>query len=241
MITKELKRKIDDYHFKKTFKQFSSLGDEKNHRFNLKWEDRYLCLDDASRNMDFDHHYVYHLAWATRTLKKINPKEHVDFGSHIYLPAMLSTYYKIKYFEFRPPRLDLENLIVLKDDLKNLSLDNNSIKSLSCMHVVEHIGLGRYGDEMDYDGDLKAIGELIRILDRGGNLLFVIPIGQPRIVFNAHRIYSYEQIMDYFTRLNLVEFTLIPDNHQDGGLIFNAPQSLSDAQNYGCGCFWFKK
>ena len=115
--------------------------------------------------------------------------------------------YKIKYFEFRPPRLDLENLIVLKDDLKNLSLDNNSIKSLSCMHVVEHIGLGRYGDEMDYDGDLKAIGELIRVLARDGNLLFVIPIGQPKIVFNAHRIYSYEQIMDYFTRLNLVEFT----------------------------------
>jgi hypothetical protein len=59
------------------------------------------------------------------------------------------------------------------------------------MHVIEHIGLGRYGEALDPDGDLKAIRELVRVLAAGGNLLVVVPVGRPRIQFNAHRIYDY--------------------------------------------------
>ena len=53
------------------------------------------------------------------------------------------------------------------------------------MHVIEHIGLGRYGDEMDPDGDLKAIDELKRVLSRKGDLLFVVPVGKPKIMYNV--------------------------------------------------------
>ncbi len=60
------------------------------------------------------------------------------------------------------------------------------------------------------------------------------------IMFNAHRIYTYEQIMTYFDDFDLVEFSLIPDQSSEG-IIENATQEQSDAQNYGCGCFWFKK
>ena len=108
------------------------------------------------------------------------------------------------------------------------------------MHVVEHVGLGRYGDPLDPDGDLKAMAELKRVLAPGGNLLFVVPIGgAPKIMFNAHRIYSYQQVLDCFTGLELKEFALVPDNSADGGLIANATREMSDAQNYGCGCFLF--
>lgn len=109
------------------------------------------------------------------------------------------------------------------------------------MHVVEHIGLGRYGDPLDYNGDLKAINELIRVLQPGGNLLFVVPIGAPVIMFNAHRIYSYSQIISYFDQLDLKEFSLIPDNGAEVGIIENASEDLANKQRYACGCFWFKK
>jgi hypothetical protein len=75
----------------------------------------------------------------------------------------------------------------------------------------------------------------------GGNLLFVVPIGKPRIQFNAHRIYSYEQIVNYFDGYTLKEFSLIPDTQQQGGLIRNASEEQSNMQQYGCGCFWFIK
>ena len=109
------------------------------------------------------------------------------------------------------------------------------------MHVVEHIGLGRYGDLVDYDGDLKAMRELRRVLKPNGNLLFVVPVGKPKIMFNAHRVYSYEQIIEQFSELKLVSFALIKEGYDDGGLNFHATSIDVAEQKYGCGCFWFKK
>ena len=227
--------------YKKSYKIFELDSNQYERRFRMVWKDREPLLYDSTAKTGFDEHYVYHLAWASRLLKEINPSEHIDIGSSIYFPAMMSSQYRIKYFEYRPPSIELDNLEVAKADLCNLSFSNESIKSLSTMHVVEHIGLGRYGDKLDYNGDLKAIKELIRVLKIGGHLLFVVPVGKPKIIFNAHRIYSYEQILEYFSDLELKQFSLIPDEANQLGLILNATQTQSDKQNYGCGCFWFKK
>ena len=227
--------------FMKSYRQLQKYANKSEIRFRLKWDDRIPCLYDSTNKTAFDEHYVYHLAWAARVLKKINPSEHIDIGSHIYFAAMMSYSFKINYFEYRPPSIDLDNLKVSKADLLNLSFPDCSITSMSTMHVLEHIGLGRYGDKLDYDGDLKASKELVRVLKPGGDLMIVVPVGKPKINFNAHRIYSYEQIIKYFSALTLIQFALIPDDASSLGLILDAPQKLSDNQNYGCGCFWFKK
>lgn len=120
--------------------------------------------------------------------------------------------------------------------------NDSSIESLFCMHVIEHIGLGRYGDPINPDGKLIAIKELKRVLTVSGNLLFVVPIGgKPKIQFNAHRVYSYEQIMNYFKEFTLIEFALIPDYSYATGIIRHASQQMANEQTYGCGCFWFRK
>ena len=117
--------------------------------------------------------------------------------------------------------------------------DDRSVQSISCMHTVEHIGLGRYGDPLDPLGDRKAAAELARVLAPGGSLLFVVPVGAPQIMFNAHRIYSYEQVLELFPSLTLREFALIPEHGEDGGLIRHADPALVASQGYGCGCFHF--
>jgi len=122
-----------------------------------------------------------------------------------------------------------------------LPFEDLSIQSLSCMHVVEHVGLGRYGDLLDPEGDLKAVSELKRVLAVDGNLLFVIPVGTPKVAFNAHRIYSYEQVLSYFSELELVEFALVRDEPHSWGLVLGASKELADCQSYGCGCFWFRR
>jgi hypothetical protein len=63
----------------------------------------------------------------------------------------------------------------------------------------------------------------------------------PRVIFNADRIYSYEQIVEGFGRLQLEEFCLIPDRAEDGGLTRDAPPELVQRQQYACGCFWFRR
>ena len=208
-------------------------------RFKLLWKNRYPCLFDNTGTVGFDRHYIYHPAWAARILKKTNPKIHYDISSTIAFSSVVSAFIPVKYYEYRPPELLLPNLTAESADLTDLPFKDNSIESISCMHTVEHVGLGRYGDKIDPDGDLKSINELKRVLTHGGNLLIVVPVGKPKLMFNAHRIYSYEQVTSYFKDLKLKEFSLISESTE--GIIFNATKEQADQEIYGCGCFWFKK
>ena len=207
-------------------------------RMSVNFSDAYPCLSDRLKTTPFDQHYTYHPAWAARILAKTKPAEHTDISSILSFSTIVSAFVPVTFYDYRPADLSLSNFKSDFADLKNLPFSDNSIESLSCMHTIEHIGLGRYGDELDVDGDLKAIKEIKRVLKSGGQLLFVTPVGKPRVEFNAHRIYSFKQILEYFEPLELLEFSLIPDS---GGLITNADPALVNDQQYACGCFWFKK
>lgn len=223
--------------YKKEYKIFKVTHGE---RFQIEDRDKYPCLNDKNTTTSFDKHYIYHTAWAARKLKELNPIEHIDISSLTYFSTIISAFIPIKFYDYRPRIITLNDFSCEHVDITQLPFNNNSIKSLSSMHVVEHIGLGRYGDSLDVDGDLKAIEELKRVVSINGYLIFVVPIGKAKIMFNAHRIYSYDQIISYFKNFKLIEFTLIPDQ-SDEGLITNATKGQSDMQNYACGCFMFKK
>jgi len=211
-------------------------------RFSMLWSDRYPCLNDKTKTTGFDRHYIYHPAWAARILARTRPQSHVDISSTLHFCTLVSAFIPVRFLDYRPAELRLDGLQSEAADLLRLPFADGGIDSLSCMHVVEHVGLGRYGDPIDPDGDLKAIAELTRVLAPGGDLLFVVPVGKSaRIMFNAHRIYTYDQIVKYFGTLELKEFALIPDDPAQGGLFRDAPRQLADAQDYGCGCFWFRK
>lgn len=215
--------------------RFKSKSDK---RFTIRTADIYPCLKDTITTTPFDHHYTYHPAWAARILAQTKPVYHVDISSILSFSTIISAFVPVKFYDYRPANLAISNLKSGFANLKQLDFADNSISSLSCMHTIEHIGLGRYGDEIDPQGDIKSINELKRVLKQDGDLLFVTPVGKPKIEFNAHRIYSYEQIIEYFSPLSLKEFSLIPDA---GGIIMHADPALVKQQDYGCGCFWFKK
>jgi glycosyltransferase involved in cell wall biosynthesis/SAM-dependent methyltransferase len=222
-------------------KQYRLFRKSSDQRFRTPLSSIKLCLSDKEESLNFDTHYVYYPAWAARALVKIKPKRHVDVSSLLVFNAIISADIKTEFYEFRPANINLPNLSSGFADLLALPFQDNSIPSLSCMHAVEHLGLGRYGDPIDPYADVKAIGELTRVLAPGGNLLFVTPVGQPVVRFNAHRIYSLSQVLGYFSGLELVEFTLIPDGPRNLALVSEANNEMVSAQKYGCGCFWFRK
>jgi hypothetical protein len=217
---------------KKEFNDFVRRSDD---RFEIIYERTLKELTQI-----FDKHYICHTAWAARVLARVRPEKHVDIASSVYFNVIASAFVPIDHYNFCNIELIMNNLNTGFEDIRKLSFADNSIASLSCMHVVEHIGLGRYGEEIDPEGDLKSISELKRVLAYEGNLLFVVPIGRPAVVFNLHRIYSYKQIIGYFKDLKLIEFTLIPDK-TPGDIIRDATEELANKQDYGCGCFWFRK
>lgn len=227
--------------YTRDYARFRRLDAGTRPRFRARWRHHHAILGQWSQGHGFDRHYVYHPAWAARVLAETRPEYHVDISSTVQFCTMLSAFIPTRYYEYRSVDFGLSDLTCAVADLCRLPFEDDSLPSVSCMHVVEHIGLGRYGDPLDPNGDLTAVAELERVVAPGGSLLFVVPVGQPRLAFNANRVYSYDQVVGGFRKLRLQEFSLIPDREEEGGLIRHASAELADRQSYGCGCFWFVK
>lgn len=210
-------------------------------RFSVKLTDFYPQIKDKTITTGFDRHYVYHTSWAARKVRDIAPKVHVDISSSLYFSGIVSAFVPVDFYDYRPAQLKLSDLQSKEADLSKLHFADSSIDSLSCMHTIEHIGLGRYGDPIDPTGDITACAELSRVLAQDGRLIFVTPVGKPKIEFNAHRIYSYEQVLALFPDLELVEFSLVTDTADQGDFIEHADPAHVQTQSYACGCFVFKK
>lgn len=195
-------------------------------------------INDDAPTTPFDPHYFYQGVWAFRKIKESEVKNHVDVGSEVGWTGLLSCITKVTFLDIRPFRAGLKDLTVEQGDILNIPLEDNSVDSLSCLHVVEHIGLGRYGDKLDPDGTKKACKELSRILAFNGNLYFTVPVGKQKTYFNAHRVHSPQTIIDYFEHLKLVELSGVTDS---GQFRENIDISVLEKSNYACGLFWFKK
>ncbi|MEI8226711.1 MAG: DUF268 domain-containing protein [Planctomycetota bacterium] len=240
-LQKNFARQASRRRFAEEYKHFVDAAKAAGSRFEMTWDDRHPCLDDRTTTTTFDRHYVFHTAWAARVLAQSRPRKHVDIGSSLYFAGIVSAFVPTEFYDLRPAALNLSNLQSRHADLMRLPFGDGEVESLSCMHVVEHVGLGRYGDPIDPDGDLKAMRELQRVVAPAGSLLFVVPVGRPRVQFNAHRIYSYQQVQEAFPELEICQFSLIPDLESDGGLLQNASPDLVPQQRYACGCFWLRR
>ncbi|MCJ7489388.1 MAG: DUF268 domain-containing protein [Thermoplasmata archaeon] len=200
--------------------------------------DLYPLLHDETASHPFDRHYFYQDWWAFDKIARNRPEEHVDVASRIDLASFLSSLCRVKYVDVRPLSVTIPNLTCLRGDLSGLPFDDDSVKSMSCLHVAEHVGLGRYGDNLDPEGTKKACKELARVLAPGGSLYFSVPIGSERVCFNAHRIHKAGTILSYFEDLQLAEFSGIDDRK---GFLENLPPEALDCNDYGCGLFHFTK
>ena len=199
--------------------------------------DLWPCLFDKTETSPVAEHYFYQAAWAARRILQTNPLRHFDIGSQLDLIGILSASIPITFLDIRPLMVSLSNVQSLAGSILNLPFHDNSISSLSCLHVIEHIGLGRYGDRFDPMGTRKAAQELARVLKPGGNLFLSLPIGRERLCFNAHRIHSPKTVLDYFADLHLKEFSC----EDDGKLHEKVAPLLFDSSSYACGLFWFRK
>src|SRR5262249_1552162 len=144
----------------------------------------------------------------------------------------------VAFVDIRPLPVDLPNFRSLAGDLLALPFEDGEVESLSCLHVAEHVGLGRYGDELAVDGTARACAELARVLGVGGDLFFSLPVGRPRVCFNAHRIHHPLHVLEYLAGLELREFSLVDDSYR---YVADADRVAAGRLEYGCGLFWFSR
>jgi len=204
----------------------------------LRLADAYPILGDWVGSTPFDPHYIYQAAWLARKLAGNRPVKHLDIGSDVKLISVLSAFVPTEFMDFRPLDVVLTGLDCTRGDIMSLPMPSSSVHSLSSLHVVEHIGLGRYGDPIDPEGSRKAIAELLRVLAPGGTLFLSLPVGRERVCFNAHRVFAPETILDLLGALTLESFALVDDA---GRFWPDCTPAQAHGLDYGCGMFVLKK
>ncbi len=204
----------------------------------LRFSNAWPCLFERTEKTRIDAHYFYQALWATRRIAADGPGGHIDIGSDYRWVGMLTTHVPVTFVDLRPLDASAPGLQSRSGDILQLPFDDRSVTSLSCLHVVEHVGLGRYGDTLDPAGTEKACRELARVLAPGGRLYLSLPVGRPKVCFNAHRILSPAAVPNLCGGLELVEFSVVNDA---GQLIENAgPAGYADAR-YACGLYVFTR
>jgi SAM-dependent methyltransferase len=174
-------------------------------------------------------------------LRAAKPGSVLDIGSYrLYVLGMLANY-NVTTLDIRERKGVLENETVLTSDAKKLEMPSDTFDAVVSLCALEHLGLGRYGDEFDADSDKKAFAEMVRVLKPGGVLIFSTAISRatPSIAFNAHRIYSLEMIHEFCSGLDAVEEKF----YSQAKDVFCLHEEISDLHavwDIYCGC-WRKR
>jgi SAM-dependent methyltransferase len=162
--------------------------------------------------------YFFQDQLVARWIHDAKPLRHVDVGSRIDgFIGNLSVFREVEVIDIRPLPLPLPNVRFHQLDLmKTLPVEwIGSTDSLSCLHTIEHFGLGRYGDPIDPYGHLKGLEQLKRMVAPGGRLYLSTPIGPERVEFNAHRVFAPKTVLGWFSGDWEIEcFAVIDDDHR---------------------------
>ena len=180
-------------------------------------------------------HYFHQDLLVAQKIFKDNPVKHVDVGSRIDgFVAHVAAFREIEVFDIRPIESNVQNMRFIQCDFMNVDASlKNYADSLSCLHVIEHFGLGRYGDPIDVDGHIKGLAGIYEVLKPGGKFYLSTPIGEQRMEFNGQRVFDVSYLLNLFKDKFVIDnFSFVDDA---GDLHKNVNLSIEQVQkNFNC-------
>jgi Caenorhabditis protein of unknown function, DUF268 len=174
----------------------------------------YPCLQDRKASASVLGEYFWQDLYVARRILEARPRRHVDIGSRIDgFVAHLACQREVEVYDIRPLDARIPNLRFRQWDLTDggPAAPAEQSDSVSCLHTLEHVGLGRYGDPLAVDGWHVALGRLAGLVAPGGQLWLSVPVGRRRVEFNAHRVFDPREILERagLAGLACAEFLLV--------------------------------
>jgi len=203
--------------------------------------------DRYSSNGDYEHEYFWQDLHVAQDIYKKNPEVHVDIGSRIDgFISNLATCRKVTVLDIREQTTQIPNVDFKQADLMDaLSTAEyrNQFMSISCLHTIEHFGLGRYGDPIMVDGFDIGLINICSMLKSGGVLYLSTPISSSSYVeFNSNRVTDYKKILDSAKnlKLTLLEFKTITCSGVSDSHVSDPEILMSNVGDYVLGLFVFR-
>ena len=161
--------------------------------------------------------YFWQDLLVSRWIFEEQPQRHVDIGSSVEgFVAHVASFREIEVFDVRPITAQIPGVVFQQADMMQISSlpaieMGGYCDSLSCLHAIEHFGLGRYGDPIDPQGYVSGIANMAMLLKPNGKFYLSVPIGQERVIFNANRVFDPHTIIRCAEEngLQLLKFTVI--------------------------------
>lgn len=230
--------------FKNDFKE---LKRQKGNDTSFEFGSMFPILDEKEQSGGLmKGHYFHQDLYVARKIFEAKPQKHLDIGSRTDgFVAHVAAFREIELIDIRNIESKVKNITFRQANLMELPSDLvNYCDSVSSLHAIEHFGLGRYGDPIDYFGHIKAIKNISNILQKNGIFYLSVPIGPQRINFNAHRVFSVKYLLDILSdNYRIISFSYIND---DDNFIEDAKLTEENINknflcSYGCGIFILRK
>jgi len=265
MFISRLKKKINEYlylHYgiflltgrfsfsyykqlKSDLKKFKFQADQSDISFPVK--SLYPCYNDASDMAgSITTHYFYQDLYVAQCVFANCPIKHIDIGSRVDgFVSHVASFRPLEVCDIRPLTIPISNVTFTQLDLMDTnSIPANVTDSISCLHALEHFGLGRYGDPINFNGYIVGFNNISKMLSQGGLFYFSVPIGIQRVEFHAHRVFSLKLLLD----LILPKYDILRFSYIDDSIVFheNVDLTIEQIANsfgcvFGCGIFELKK
>ena len=99
---------------------------------------------------------------------------------------------------------DIENLTAIS--YREFCDSDVTYDAIVTYSSIEHSGLGRYGDNLNPNGDIETMEQIHAHLEKGGILVWGAPVGHDALVWNAHRIYGRLRLPLMFCNFDEIEW-----------------------------------
>lgn len=190
--------------------------------------------------------YFWQDLLVARKIFSARPERHVDIGSRVDgFVAHVASFREIEVFDVRPISMQIPGVRFRQADFMQPATGMTGYcDSLSCLHALEHFGLGRYGDPIDPSGFERGFANMASLLRKGGVFYLSVPVGTGRVEFNGQRVLDPQAIIELAAAnaLELREFTLIRQGGRVEALVLDEAQlSALARQRYALGLFTFAK
>jgi SAM-dependent methyltransferase len=135
--------------------------------------------------------------------------------------ALASRGFRVVGIDFNPYPYKHPKFTAVRGDAMRIPFATGCFGAVLAISVIEHIGIGHYGDPLAEMGDCAVVNEIVRVLRPGGRVLITVPFGRA-MTDDFQRVYDPQRLRKLLAPIEVVK---VEHARSRGGLWIPCPEA----------------